>query len=618
MAGLTLLNIDRAREMSASPVDDIELIINDIIVFTRDLPSDIPNIRLMPLKNKLKQLQDIISQFGTQGDIPVDEKQQIIMKLHSELQYLYNETSRFKGNYSNLIEICSNYLLNHLTTTAAVDPRAQVIGVSNVLAQVLSKQIDICENITLDIDPDDPRYFDEFSFKYNNYLTIAGLYAAPVLGLPDIPMSQLGSWADQALRQFAALHRFIDNYYNPEHFYKIEKENNALPFDTNCDILSFYLYENEFFTALMARADIISGIEFPKEFLMSDESMTLQSSEKTNEILAVSILNNCSRIEEHISVLTDMYNKGIINRNENPNNNQRLQEFRNESKIWAKIVRFVKDMHILFNYTNDKFQLDEDDRKRIQKIYMDRDDGPPLQKNSPDMELELYDLFNQIENDLMILFPEFKQTEINNFILSSAFIKFRFFFQFIVHIIAAHDLFIKNDIIWTIWLMEHYGKFFDEYSSQYNALITIEVGVLAIVTGLLYKAPVLKEEGVILLKRVKPVLEFQTHHLLSLQILITLVENPRSDFRDLVSKLSNLINKFFEDYEISQTSVLFQRANLYLAMLLMFEQTGEFLRKAQERYVALDPFTWIQVPKTLTTILPYIPLNTALDNLSSG
>jgi hypothetical protein len=613
-----MLNIDRDREGALDPVNEINSLIEDIYHFVKPLDSDTPGARLVPLKNKIKQLQDIIAQFGADGSFDVNDKQQIIMRLINELQMLSNQLARFHGIYSDIIEICSNYLLNHLCTTAAVDPRATVIGVSNVLAQVLSKEISIQENIEFDLKPTDPKYFEEFALNYNNYLTIAGLFSAPVLGLPEIPMSQLGSWADLALRQFAALNQFVDDNYSISKFYQLEKEANAIPFDTTNDILSFYVYENEFIVALMARADIISGIEFPRQLTEDNQPVILHSIEDINTILAKAIVLNCDKIDQHLNTVHDLYKQGVIDINENPESNLELMSFRTESQLWRAIAKYSEVMKVLFENKQADYVISEIKKAEIlSKIEM-REDIPLINKYPSNIELELLDLYLEFLELNYKLYPQAKDVVVDNFIKSSNFIKFRFFLQYPVHLVAAHDIFLKLDMIWTPFLQAALGKFFLESASAYNPITSLEVGILSIITGVINDTRVLVDKGLNILNTVKPNLEFQIHHLLVIEVLDELIKKPQIDFIQKIEPVIFRIQDFLTSYEVNPSAVVFQRANLYQAMLKMYEGSNEFLRKEEERFVSLDPFTWIIIPKEMSELLPYTPLNTALDNLNAG
>ncbi len=626
MPGLTLLNIDRSTEESSDPLKDIKNILDEIYDFSKKFSGKTMTARLVPLKSKLRQLQDIISQFGSEGNIDVNEKQAKIMQLHTELQMLTNSLIKYKGNYSAYAEICSNYLLNHLCTTAAVDPRAAVIGVSNTMAQVLSNDIQLIEDPEFDLLISDPKYFEIFSLKFNHMLTIAGLFAAPVLGLPDIPISQLGSWADQALNQFAALYRFINSHYKPLKFYNIEKEMNATAFDTTGDILSFYIYANDFFAALIARADLLSGLEFPKEFTRDGKAITLQSTAQINEILADSIELNCDIIESHIETITDLFSRGIIDRNEDPSENKELISYQTEAKIWREISRFAKIMQSLIDGKPSEIKMSDDKRKTILRELSGNEELPTVKKDPMDIELELVYFIHTLYKHLESLFSAIKGPDVSEFIASSDFTKFRIFLQYIIHSVAAHDIFLDiHGIIWTPWLNSKFGKFYLESNAAFNPIGAMEAGVLSIILGIKKQTPILTQDGIAMLNTAKKYLEFQLHHYFTIDVITALAKSDLNNMKQHIPEMITQIDKFLEDYQISVNSLLYQRANLYKGMLTIYQMPGDESSSGQDpfslmamRMVTFDPFSWIQMPKDFQPVFPYIPLNTALTNLNAG
>lgn len=625
MPGLTLLNIDRSLEESSDPLKDIKNIITEIYDFSKKFPGETMSARLVPLKSKLRQLQDIISQFGSDGSIDVNEKQSTIMQLHTELQLLANALIKYKGTFSAYAEICSNYLLNHLCTTAAVDPRATVIGVSNTMAQVLSNDIQLIEDPKFDITEFDPKYFETFSLKFNHMLTIAGLFAAPVLGLPDIPISQLGSWSDQALSQFAAIYRFVDAHYKPLKFYRIEKDLKATPFDTTGDILSFYIYANDFFAALIARADLLSGLEFPKEFTRNQKTITLQSTAQINGILAEAIEINCDIINRHILTIEELYNKGIIDRNENPAMNSELVSYQKEAEIWRLIAQFAKLLQQIFDSDDPKdIKIEKEKREMMIEELMGNDELPTIQMSPMDIELELVYFIYKVYSELETLYPAITATDVSDFIASSDFTKFRKFLQYIIHVVAAHDIFLDlDDIIWTPWLNSKFGKFYLESTTAFNPLGALEAGILSIMLGIKNKTRVLTNDGISMLKTTKQYLEFQLHNYFAIEVITALVKIPIEDLHDNVGKIIELIDTFLDEFQISVNSLLYQRANLYKGMLTIYQMPQEdegqdLFNLMNSRMVTFDSFSWLLVPKNFKPTFPYIPLNTSLANLNAG
>jgi len=612
MPGLTLLNIDRESTSTGDPLSDIREIIEEIEKFIANLGPDVQSARLVPLKMKLRRLQDSVAQFGSDGSIPVEEKQSNIMELHPDLQMLANRLQAFGGRYAIQTEICMNFLLNHLCSSAAADPKGTVIGVSNVMAQVLSNDINIIPVPDFDYKPSDQKYFEEFSRQFNSMLTTAGLFASPVLGLPDIPISALGAWADQALSQFSNVNDFVKQNYNPEIFYKIDQNEKAIPFDTSTDILSFYVFENEFLAALIARADILSGLEFPGGFSDDGEPVVLQSTDEITNLLADSIEHNCDEILTHMSTIDNMFQSGIIDRNEKPEDHPHLMSFRTEAIIWKNIARLAKLMITIFSE-----QEIAADPTVIERVHLDKELLPNIGSNPSGLDLAFYEILDDLYYQLRIMFP-IADRESHNFIKSSEFTKFRDYFSYIIHIVAAHDLFSDTTYNWFTWILDMFNSYVTGTAVQYNPINSLEVGIMTLVLGVEKELPALVEQGSIILKEVKPHLEFQSHHLLAIEILQKLGDTYKFSHQHIATSLQTLVQSYLDNTQINPNSMLFQRANLYLAMLEMYKESGDYLRKSNERYVAFDPFSWINVSEEAEHDFPYMPLNTSLDNLNSN
>ena len=613
MPGLTLLNIDRESTSTGNPLKEIREIIIEIENFIQGLSADTQPARLVPLKMKLRRLLDNVAQFGTDGSIPVEEKQSYIMELHPDLQMLANRLQSFGGIYAVQTEICMNFLLNHLCSTAAADPKGTVIGVSNVMAQVLSNEISIIPIPEFDLEATDQKYFEEFSTLFNSMLTTAGLFAAPVLGLPDIPISALGAWADQALSQFSNINKFVKQNYDPKVFYHIDQQEKAIPFDTTTDILSFYVYENEFLAALIARADILSGLEFPGGFLEDGKSVMLQSTDEITLLLAETIQSNCREILQHMDNIDKMFQSGIIDRNERPEDHPHLMRYRTEANIWSNIGKLAKLMVQIFaektaeatNFNSDLLQTPIDDL-------------PPFNSDTINgFQQHLLMILDDLYANLKEMFPS-AEAESPAFIKSSDFTKFRDYIAYIIHTVAAHDLLLDNQENWIAWLLDSMKSFILGTTSQYNPINALEVGTLTLMFGIKNDLQALVDQGNMILNQVKPHLEFQSHHQLAIDILTQLSDIYKSSPSNIAQILTELVSKFLEDNQVSPNSMLYQRASLYLAMLQMLGETGVFMKKSQERYVAFDPFSWIQIAEDSEYDFPYMPLNTSLDNLNSN
>ncbi|MDH5647556.1 MAG: hypothetical protein OEZ01_16215, partial [Candidatus Heimdallarchaeota archaeon] len=502
MPGLTLLNIDRERTSTANPLDEITEIIQEINDFINNYGSDIQNARLMPLRSKLRRLQDAVSQFGTDGSVSVVEKQSAIMDIHPELLMLSNSLALFGSEFATLSEICMNFLLNHLCSTAAADPKSTVIGVSNVMAQVLSTDIQITTNPSLQKDPSDQKYFEEFALIFNSMLTTAGLFSAPVLGLPDIPISALGGWSDQALRQFSEINQFVEGLYDPLVFYQIDKSYKATPFDTTADILSFYVYENEFLAALIARADLLSGLELPSGFRADDNPSLMRSSDEITNLLATAIERNCGQILATLDKINVLYNEGKIDRNEKPSEHPTLVNYRTEANLWMKIAQLAKLMIKIFQIS----KLNSSNKiKSVLRLHLDSGAKyPPMDDTAQDtVQQELRQLLIDFEEILFGMFPQ-ALSDTENFIQSSSFIKFRSFLNYIIHIVAAHDILLPSSLAWTPWLLNNLRPFIYGNAVQYNPYGSLEVGILTITLGKMTDTSILIEEGMYYLEEVKP------------------------------------------------------------------------------------------------------------------
>ncbi|MHA2502864.1 MAG: hypothetical protein ACXAE3_08345 [Candidatus Kariarchaeaceae archaeon] len=612
MPGLTLLNIDRETTSTGNPLTDIREIITEIEEFIGAMSGTLLPARAMPLKMKLRRLQDSVSQFGADDTITVEEKQTAIMELHPDLQMLINRLQRFGNSYSVLVEICMNYLLNHLCSTAASDPKSTVIGVSNVMAQVLSNDISILAVPELSIASSEPKYFEEFSRQFNAMLTTAGLFAAPVLGLPDIPISALGAWADQALSQFSNINQYVKRYYDPNTFYLIDKQENAIPFDTTTDVLSFYVYENEFLAALIARADILSGLEFPGAFSRDGNPVTLQSTEEITILLADSIIQNCGEIINHMNTIDRMFKDGIIDRNERPEDHPDLMQFRDEAQLWELIAKFAKLMVSIFLK-----EPVQNDLRGIEDLHHPLSELPPVDEEITPLQKRLLILLDEFQRLIFDMFPTAKSNRAE-FIKSSGFTRFRDYFRFLIHIIAAHDIHSETNKIWLPWFLDSFKQLTIGETTQYGPINAVEVGILATILGVNFDVASLTEQGKMILTDVRPFLEFQSHHALSIEILLKLTQISSSTPDVVASNLSADILQFFEKHQINPNSMLFQRATLYQAMLEMYKETGIYLRKSNERFVAFDPFSWIIPGEDSGVEFPYMPLNTSLDNLNSN
>jgi hypothetical protein len=225
-----------------------------------------------------------------------------------------------------------------------------------------------------------------------------------------------------------------------------------------------------------------------------------------------------------------------------------------------------------------------------------------------------------LQNTLFEMFPEANSDE-DLFIQSSDFTNFKEFLSYLLMLCAANDILLQSKNVWLHWLVNKFGNYLVGVQAvKYNPNGGLQFGIYSVVLGLITDTDSFIAQGISAIKDSKSNLEFQMHHLLAAEVLILLVDNPYHDYGDAATKLTEFINDFMTDFEINPNSLLFQKASLYLAMLMMYLESDpkEFLRKQGERFVAFDLFSWLQVPKDFKPDFPYMPLNTSLDNLNSG
>jgi hypothetical protein len=607
---ISLLNLDQEQDRD---LKEIEKAIYEEIQNISDLvvnqdASQFVGPKLMILRNRVKDLQNSLAEFGELTEIPTMKKQQMILEIHPLLQNVSNSIFGIDETSDKIINTCVSFLLTHLVYTAAANPKSVVIGVSNVLAQVLSQEIGVTECPVINTKKDDPAYFDEFQVNFNYVLTSAGLFAAPVIGLPDISISALGNWADLAISQFGYLREFTIKYFDPEMFYKFDKlKLGHVPFDSTKDILTAILFENEFLYQLSSRADLLSGLEVPPNFGLSTESIKLMSAEEVTKQFCLKIIENCNFIDEKLKIIYEMFNRGKINRNDDPKEDERLIEINQEINAWALVAEFgVLVNKILSNKTLKDINYQP-------KSYS----LPPYDKDNI-IQQNLIHIFDRL---LLILNEMSKNKELDiNFIESSKFSNYKQFYNVAIKIIAFNDLY-SNGSLWFDWFYDRFNRYFEDDAIMFNPIGGLIIGTLCIWSGFKTNIMDLTVKGSEILVKVEPHLEFQFHHIISLLIINKLVEtfNSGNEFTNIVESLMQLIKKFIQDYEIAENSMLFQKLNLYSAMLEMYTEMGVFIRKQNERIVPFDVFTWI-FPSQLEEMsqIPWLPLNTSVENLNIG
>lgn len=606
---LSLLNIDREDEKDAKKI--IDQVYEELDNFNSLLDtyehSEIPASRMVILRNRMLDLQGSIATFGALTSIKMEKKSDIIFDLQPQLMMLSNRVLGIDAFIDRSITTCTSYLLYQLVSTAAAKPRNIVIGVSNILAQVLSMDIGVTDIPTIEKSEDDPSYFNYLANHFNYVITSAGLFAAPVVGLPNIPSSALGNYAEKALNQFGYLRSFIENNYSPLSFYEIDKRNHStVKFDTTKDVISAFLFENEFLAELGARADLLSGLRFPGSLTEDGEAKVFSSVDDITNVLANRILSNCEKIEKYINLLYDMFNKGTINKNDNPKTDFELNDIIIQVKTWRTIANLGKLMVKIFNG-------EESDYTTVIDF---KDELPELADQPVSNELELYAYLQQMLNTLKHLSIA-EEEEIAKFAQTSQFSVYRTFLKYTIYIVSLHDLKLQSKS-WTVWFFQNYNAYFKENVIQYFPVETLMVAESLLFQGLFANNDKLIATGRDLMMCTEPFLEFQFHHTINIKVLSTLLSGRKLGYGVEVGNVQKLIPEFLQTYEIDASSMLNLRLMLYGEMLKLFKEMNVFIRKQNERLVPFDIFSWIQLPIDAEQQIPWIPLNTAIENLNVG
>ena len=605
---ITLLNIDiasnRTFEMIEKSIyEHIDSIYELLDNFGK---GDIPKPRMMILRNRMKDLQDAIAFFGEETSISTNEKQAKIFELHPQLISLANDVYGRDEEVDYNITSCISYLLNLLCSGAAANPKSVVIGVSNILAQVLSQEVGVDELPVIQVDKEDPRYFSTFSTYYNYLLTSAGIYAAPVIGLPGITTSALGNWTERSLRQFGFLRKFVSDIFNPQLFYTLDKRyHSAKNYDSTKDILASILYENEFLVQIAARADIISGIEFPKEFTNSDEPVSFKSTDEITEFICLEMRANSKRIFKIIDSVHSFFQSAMINRNENPMNDEELIHLRNVAEAWE----ILADLGLLL--------LDIFKNNPIEVVTVEDRIGFPAFRADDAPQSQLISLLHRMSDKLELLKGE---VQLDDFIQSAEFTTYRIFFHYMLYIIAVNDILLKNNS-WLEWFYAKYQEFFKEQSIEYTTLETLLLGELFVFKGFAQSSQKLLDTGKKLIQLAESYVEFQTHHLVSIKILRRIIEmyENHEDFVENKDNFVSMINNFISTYEIPMESMLFYKLNIYIQMIdIYFQQNEEAIVKQYERNVPFDIFSWATLPLEFSKNFIWLPTNSAVENLNIG
>ncbi len=605
---ITLLNIDVESDRSFEMIEEsIYEHIDSIYELLDNFgEGDIPKPRMMILRNRMKDLQDAIADFGEETSVPMNTKQAKIFELHPQLISLANSVYGRDEEVDYTITSCISYLLNLLCSGAAANPKSVVIGVSNILAQVLSQEVGVEEAPVITVSKDDPKYFTTFSTYFNYLLTSAGIYAAPVIGLPGITISALGNWTERSLRQFGFLRRFIKETYNPQLFYQLDKRHHSVKnYDTTKDIISAILYENEFLIQIAGRADLISGIEFPKEFTDSEEPVSFKSSDQITQFISDKIRANSHQIYGIIESVNQFFQSAMINRNENPMNDEELVNLRTQAEAWEVLADLG---NLILKIFAGEDLSDIDIESRI---------GFPLYSPSDINQKNLMSLLHRMVDKLEFLMGE---VDVKTFIQSAEFTTYRTFFHYLLYIVAINDIVLKNNS-WAKWFRTRFQEFFSPESVEYTTLETLLLGELFIFEGFESGDQVMLDIGKDLLELVEPFVEFQTHHLVTIKILKRLIQmhENNEDFVENSDKFIEMINNFISTYEIPMESMLFYKLNIYIQMIgIYFSSNEEAIVKQYERNVPFDIFSWATLPLEFSKNFIWLPTNSAVENLNIG
>ncbi len=625
---LTLLNVDLnvpQDRISSEIWDHLE----EVKEFLHRLNEDsLPDSRKLVLRNKLKELQNLLSIYLEAPRISSKEKHEFLMKLHPDLIGLANMLLGNDPRADRLLLTCIDLVLHHLCSTAASSPREMVIGVSNVLAQVLLMKEE--EESVPEIDPGLPvsQYYDQFQEIYNSLITHAGLFTSAVTGLPGISISALGNWASKALSGLAEVQRFVDEAFDPIRFYIYNVEQHPdNPFDTIADVLNFQLFMNEFLSTLASRADVLSGLELPQEISPIGETVTFQSTTQITSVLCDQIHLNSERATNIINRLIVAYQNGQINKNDDPREDLIIQRILLIADTWRLVADFGKIMSRYFEATEQSqeqgIQLNVETLQVEQKLYLEQAEinvteiSLSLSTSSP-IERNLAQFVNLLHENLKSLRREYSLDE-EKFYQTTAFYHFKEFFKFLVMGIAFHDL-IFTESVWLPWLLEEYHEIFSHKAIPWNPRNILLFGVFEAFWGMTHDVSTLVHQAVNFLEDVSPYFEFEAHHMTAIRIIAKLssIYLEKGIFIEHVEELKAIAQKAIEEYSIQENSVLHERIALYVGMLEIMKETGVFLRRQREREVPFDPFSWIKIPKESDKNIPYIPLNTSLDNLVFG
>ncbi len=606
---MILLSINREQTYS---FDDLIEQLRESLVHIETL-SDSLNLRdsnspkIMILKNRLKDLMELVSLLGDFQYVDANLKHEKIMEIQNDLLILTNRIHGISAEIDLTLAIVTNFLLNHLCSTAASTPHSQVIGVANVLAQVLSSEHTKPELPEMENTETQSQFFQNFILTFNYLLTNAGLYASPIISLPHISISALGGWAETAISYFAELDLFIDRYFRPQDFIQLDKlADSIIPFDSTKDILASYLFANEFYVALAAKADLLSGLKFPGH-LIGGENKSFSSVESNTLILCDAIDASCEKITQIIDNLKSLYDLGKINRNENPYTDKELNQILTEATAWKIISNLGRSTLTLLKAQSDYYS-DSDATENFTEF---------LDSKNLNLRQQLYSISDSLQTIMKSVHGS-SSVDMNEFAITSEFVRFRQYLEYLLHCAALLQLFYRDtDLVRDIY--REYYSLFHKPNVETNPVATLILGQLFCFGGYSTKNRELILEGLSMLEDIEPHVQFQTHHFVHIKLLKTLFQSYLLDDMpdQMAQKINEEITTIIKNHIVTPESKLYQKLLIYQGLLQIYEESGVFMVNLGERLIPFDIFSWLMSIGAQYEI-PFLPLNTALDNLDEG
>ncbi len=562
--------------------------------------------KIIVIKNKLSNLHELISTIGSFDKIPIQTKRDALLDLQQGLVSLFNELSGMDKQIDLKIETLMNYVLASLSTTSALTIDTEIIGLTNILAQVLTNletsSVDFIP--TIEITKNSIKSFQEFSLFYNYFLARASLFASPAVGLPNIPVASLGVWLEESIENFGLLNQFVETYFSILTFIAYDQLlNSQIIFDSIKDILQSILYQNQFLVNIGLKADVISGLILPENFT-GNNNIQLTSIEMIVYTVADLIDSKCNKVESIIDELKRLYDEGKINKNFNPNSDLEMKRLIDEVEIWrikSDIGRHTQDVLQLYNkFTSGRYP---NVTTFPQVIVINQ----PGIKNLFQTYFEI--LTEQLTNVLTTL------NDLKSITESSRFLQFRDILNTCLIVVAVTDLYIRQKPNIQEFL-KRFGFLFKGENLAVLPKETLLFSEILLTNGVLVDNRESINLGTKLINSIADQFTFQRHHWYQIKILLALSEQLLTGKNPWNNLYLTFIDGLQGD-EIEDNTILYQKLTLYSGLLLGFNENGEFPLSTADRVVAFDPFTWVLNPLIFEMKKPLMIVNTSLDNLKS-